>query len=301
MFLAPLAGLLLVTGPVTAREWRWLIGTGAASLFWLVMSGGIADQVANATAVVMTGAFVASSIAEGRPVFTRACWAVLIASVCVALWCAVWGIAWQDLELALTRQWWAVSRDLSIVAGPVVNQSTETRQFFERLADAGRPLAQLFPARLIVSGILGLVVAASWHQRITGRSLGPAAERLGDFRFTDHLVWVVILAVAVLLLPSFHLVQDLADQSPVGGMLLFTVEYWGPAAQNTLVVCGALYAARGAAVLSRFLRPVPAMILVVIATIFLLPFAFIGLAAVGLADTWANFRRWLDVASTLGR
>jgi hypothetical protein len=169
--------------------------------------------------------------------------------------------------------------------------------FLERMADAGRPIAQLFPARLIVSGMLGAVVAASWHQRITGRSLGRPVEQLGSFRFTDQLIWVVILAVTVQILPQVEALQNEAGRSNTAAVLLYTLEYWAPVASNVLVICGALYVARGAAVLSRVVRPRTALILAVIATLFVLPFALLGLAVLGVADTWIDFRRRLEMAA----
>lgn len=244
-------------------------------------------------AVLMTGAFIAISAVDRRPTFTRAAWAVLVATAAIVIWSQVWGLRWADFELALTRQWWAFCRNLALAAD-FAEVSPGGRAFIERMADAGRPIAQLFPARLIVSGILGLVVAAAWHQRISRRSLGPAVERLSTFRFTDQLIWLVIIGVAVLVIPQVRSIQDLADRSPVGEMLLFTISYWTPVATNLLAVCGALYVARGAAVVRRILRPGPAIALAVIATLFLLPFALAGLAALGVADTWIDFRQRIE-------
>lgn len=291
----PLAGLLALTRPENAREWLWLSVTAALSVLWVVGSGGIADQVVNAMVVLMTGAFIAISVADRRSTFTRAAWSVLVATGAIIVWSQVWGIRWTDVELALTRQWWAFCRNL-MLAADFAEVSPDGLEFIERMADAGRPIAQLFPARLIVSGILGLVVAAAWHQRITRRSLGRAVERLGSFRFTDHLIWLVILGVAVLVVPQIKAFQNLADRSPVGEMLLFTVSYWTPVATNLLVVCGALYVARGAAVVRRMIRPGPAIVLAVVATLFLLPFALAGLAALGVADTWIDFRHRIGMA-----
>lgn len=296
MFLLPLAGLLAVTRPASTREWLWLTATGALSLLWVVGSGGIADQAVNAMAVLMTGAFIALSTADGRSTFTRAAWSVLLAAAAIVLWSLIWGIRWTDVELALTRQWWAFCRTLSMAAD-FAEVSPSGRAFIDRMADAGRPIARLFPARLIVSGILGLVVAATWHQRITHRPLGRAVAQLSRFRFTDQLIWLVILGVAVLVTPQVGAFQDLADRSPVGAMLFYTVSYWTPVASNLLVVCGALYVARGAAVVRRMLRPGPAIALAVIATLFLLPFALAGLVALGVADTWIDFRRRIEAAA----
>jgi hypothetical protein len=208
----------------------------------------------------------------------------------VAIWCSIWGIEWGDLRIALTRDWWSVWRDLA--ANPRFGpRSLDAQDVLQRIADAGASIARLYPARLVLSGILGLVVAATWVENLNGRPLGRPAGRLGNFRFTDHLVWVVILAVLVLLLPSLEFVARLASRNPLVDLMLYTVEYWALAAQNVLVVCAAFYAVRGAAVLSRFLRPGAAVLLIPIAMIFLLPFALIGLVALGLADTWVDFRR----------
>jgi len=155
----------------------------------------------------------------------------------------------------------------------------------------------LFPARLVISGILGLVVAASWHQRITHRSLGRPVGELREFRFTDHLIWLVIAGVAILVMPEVRVFQDLANRSEGWDRMLYTLLYWGPVAVNLLLVCAALYAARGAAVIRRVLRPGPAIALAVIATMFLLPFALAGLAAVGVADTWIDFRQKMDAVT----
>lgn len=285
-----MAGLLAITRPASWREWLWLAVTVSLSLLWVAGSGGIADQVVNAMAVLMTGAFIAISAADRRPGFTRAAWSVLAATAAIVLWSLVWGIRWPDIELALTRQWWEFCRNLAIAAD-FAEVSAGGKAFIERMADAGRSVAQLFPARLVVSGILGLVVAASWHQKITHRPLGRPVGELREFRFTDHLIWLVIAGVAILVIPEVRIFQDLADRSDGWDRVLYTVTYWAPVAINLLLVCAALYAARGAAVIRRVLRPGPAIALAVIATMFLLPFALAGLAALGVADTWIDFRQ----------
>jgi hypothetical protein len=285
-----------MTRPRGWRETLWLGSTAFLSVLWIAGSGGIADQVVNAMAVLMTGAFIAISVTSRRSAFTRAAWSVLAAAAGIVIWSLVWGIRWPDIELALTRQWWAFCRNLS-VAAEFAEVSPGGRAFIEQMADAGRSIAQLFPARLIVSGILGLVVAASWHQRISHRSLGRPVRELREFRFTDHLIWLVIAGVAILVIPEVRIFQDLADRSERWDRLLYTVMYWAPVAVNLLLVCAALYAARGAAVIRRVLRPGPAIALAVIATLFLLPFALAALAAVGVADTWIDFRQRMDAAT----
>ncbi|HKP50542.1 MAG TPA: hypothetical protein VJU17_11035 [Gemmatimonadales bacterium] len=290
-----MAGFLAITRLATWRERLWLAVTASLSLLWVAGSGGIADQVVNAMAVLMTGAFIALSAADRRPGFTRAAWSVLVATGALVLWSLVWDIRWPDIELALTRQWWEFCRNLALAAD-FAEVSPGGRAFIERMADAGRSVAQLFPARLVVSGILGLVLAAWWHQKITNRPLGRPVGELREFRFTDQLIWLVIAGVAVLVIPEVRLFQDLAERSENWDRVLYTVQYWAPVALNLLLVCAALYAARGAAVIRRLLRPGPAIGLAVIATMFLLPFALAGLAALGVADTWVDFRKRIDLA-----
>jgi len=99
------------------------------------------------------------------------------------------------------------------------------------------------------------------------------------------------VAVLVLLLPSLGVVNLMAERYPLVDLALYTVRYWSTVAENVLVICAALYAVRGAAVLSGFFRPGVGALLTVIATIFLLPFALVGLVLLGLADTWIDFRR----------
>ena len=54
-----------------------------------------------------------------------------------------------------------------------------------------------------------------------------------------------------------------------------------------------LYALRGSAVLATALRYAPRLfvVMLVVGALFLLPFAVGGLALLGLADTWLDFRR----------
>ena len=201
LLLGPLAGLLLINGPATARAWRWALISVALTALWLGISRGIVDQVANAMAILMTSGFVALSASNRRGLFGRASVAVLLAAAGVVIWCSVWDIGWGDLRIALTREWWSVWRDLA--ANPRFGpRSLDAQDLLQRIADAGGSIARLYPARLMLTGILGLVVAANWVELVTGRPIGRPAEGLGKFRFTDHLVWLVIVAVLVLLLPS---------------------------------------------------------------------------------------------------
>jgi hypothetical protein len=131
--------------------------------------------------------------------------------------------------------------------------------------------AAIYPALLALSSLAGLGVAWWLWRRITVRDERPLAG-LRDFRFRDELVWVVIIAVALILLP-------LNEQATRAGT-------------NLVTFMGALYALRGFAVgVVLFGAPGPfAMVLGVIVMIFLFPMVLSASLVLGLSDTWLDLR-----------
>jgi hypothetical protein len=119
----------------------------------------------------------------------------------------------------------------------------------------------------------GLCLAALLAPRIAGQAAAPLPGRFDDFRFSDHLVWLVILGL-------------------LGVLFAGATQAAGPAASLLAFGVG-LYALRGSAVLATALRYAPRLfvVLLVVGGLFLLPFAVGGLALLGLADTWLDFRR----------
>jgi uncharacterized protein YybS (DUF2232 family) len=77
---------------------------------------------------------------------------------------------------------------------------------------------------------------------------------------------------------------------------------WRLLGANLLLVLGALYAARGLAVVATQSRGVagPVAAVLVLISLFLLPFVVGGLTLLGLADTWLDFRRRLTAPATGG-
>jgi hypothetical protein len=112
----------------------------------------------------------------------------------------------------------------------------------------------------------------AWWAR--GRLLGDRARGLSplkDFRFNDHLVWVLVL-----------------------GLLMLVLQLGGTArlGSNALVLIGALYALRGAAV---FLFVSGGMSLLgyvaFVLLLVLVPPVMLGTAAlIGIGDTWLDLR-----------
>jgi hypothetical protein len=64
-------------------------------------------------------------------------------------------------------------------------------------------------------------------------------------------------------------------------------------AGNLGVVVGGLYVARGMAITWRTIEPVPGLVLLIVGlgVLFILPVVLGGWFALGLADTWVDFRR----------
>jgi len=128
-------------------------------------------------------------------------------------------------------------------------------------------------AVLILVSLPGLALAWAWYHRVAVRPAGPAPEPFAHFRFSDQLIWVVVACLAAFVLPVPEPVQDLVG--------------------NVAMVAGGMYAARGAAVLWGGIASFPLLILAVIGVgvLLILPVALGGLFALGLADTWVDFRR----------
>jgi hypothetical protein len=132
----------------------------------------------------------------------------------------------------------------------------------------------LFPALLGFGSIGALGIAVSVRRWIMG-GIGRTFEQLRSFRFNDHLIWLWLLGLALMLAP----VGELADR--VGG--------------NAVLFMGALYVVRGFAVtltligeISVLAGVIAGIVAVVISPILML---LLGLMLIiGLSDTWLNMR-----------
>jgi hypothetical protein len=141
----------------------------------------------------------------------------------------------------------------------------------ETLRLLARVMPRLLPATLALESLLALALAWSLYHRLNRARVGPPLARLRDFRFSDELVWGVVVGLVLALVPTL---------APLRG-----------AGYNLLAFFGALYALRGLGVLSWFFAPgrAAAAVLIVLGSVFLpvsLPLA-LGL---GLGDTWLDLR-----------
>jgi Predicted membrane protein (DUF2232) len=132
---------------------------------------------------------------------------------------------------------------------------------------------QVFPAVLGIASVAALGVAWWAYVRLSvdnDQAVGP----LKNFRFNDHLVWVLI-----------------------GGVLLLVVRWDGSAlvGANAVVFMGALYTLRGAAVIL-FLSgglSIFGYFLLGLGLLFVPPLVLTGAMVVGIGDTWLDVRKKL--------
>lgn len=160
----------------------------------------------------------------------------------------------------------------------MLGENGPSEALMEAVVTTAEQQGQLFPALLGLSSIAALGAAWWLYVRLSwgnDRGVGP----LREFRFNDHLVWVFISGLAV--------------------VLLGLGESWARAGTNTLVFMGALYALRGAAVvafLSGGLSFASGLFLAV-AMMFVSPLVIGGALIIGLGDTWLDVRARAEKAA----
>ena len=172
---------------------------------------------------------------------------------------------------------WDATREASAALRFLVEIRPQLYAVFE---PAVRFVGATFPATLVLEGLAGLALAWQWHQVVAPRPLGEPLAPFREFRFADAWVWGVVAAIAVWITPLFAALQT--------------------AALNLLVVLGAFYLLRGAAIavaLAGALGISPAVLVgaLVVSAVLAVPLVFIlpGLATLGVTDTWLEFRRRL--------
>ncbi|MDH5278512.1 MAG: DUF2232 domain-containing protein [Actinomycetota bacterium] len=250
------------------------VPAGALAVWWLLQPGDLPDQVMRAAAVMTATAFALASRRDDLTFTHRALLAVALAAAGVAAGFLLFGWSWSRLH------WWVAFRTgaaLRLVLSPTVMGSDpgvvdlDRPDFDEVLNDLVQTSADLFPAALALQLFVSLVVAVVVARRLTGVPVGRPLGKLVDFRFSEHLGWLLAAAVVVLLVPA------------LGGAR--------PVAMNVLMVMAVLYGLRGIAVVVSGLRVAGAGPILygvaAVAVFFLLP----GTVLLGVLDAGLNLRR----------
>ena len=145
------------------------------------------------------------------------------------------------------------------------------------LANQG-PLLMLAPALLGLESLLALGLGWAAYHRLSRVRIGPPLGAVRDLRFNDQLVWGLVVGATLLLLP--------------------TLAEWRTLGANLLAFFGTLYALRGVGVLTWWipdrvaaLVPLALVVLVpLLGPVVVLAFALAVTFALGLGDTWRDFR-----------
>ena len=272
-FLLPLAGLLLLTRPATLREWAWIFVALLWAGLWFSRPAPVHVQVAKAASVMATGTLVALRLARPglRPGDANLV-AIGLAAAATLFWCVSLGLTWESVHAAALQEGYQGYRQM---LGRLGTDGPSRQLAVQTFRAAVSAMAVLFPGLATLIGLAGLRLAWGWHRRIARRPLEPGPGQFVAFRFNDHLVWGLALALALVLL------------GPEGPMRVV--------GQNLLLVFGALYVIRGAAVVTAMSAGLPRFVAAVfgVSAVLLFPFTATALMLLGLADTWIDVRRRL--------
>jgi hypothetical protein len=277
----PLALLTLLARPGGARELATIALAGGFSLWWLLQPGTIADQVARAAAVIGSAAFVAATRLSRSSLTHRALLAASAAAVVLAILFLAGPWTWADVRFWVAhRTGFAVRVVLAPVWAAAGGQAASTRaavmDLEQWLSSSVRIVADHYAAIVALQLVAGLALAWAIHRRVARAPLGEAAGRFRDFRFTEHLGWLGVTSLGALLIPQLAAAKL--------------------AAANLLVVTGALYALRGLAVATFGLTAAGGagagtVLLITLATLFILPAVVAGTIILGLLDAGLDLRK----------
>jgi hypothetical protein len=251
--IGPLAGVVLATVVVAigSRDGIWF-----AERAWAVLIGG--------------GFLAITLVVPAWSLSARALGAVTGAAAIAATILAVRTDAWAALDSAITVGVRA-SSDQALATLQTLSGEGPSPQVIEAMERLAETQAAVFPAMIGIASMAALGVAWWVRTRLVGegdQGLGP----LREFRFNDHLVWLLI-----------------------GGLMLLFVQ-WGDAfvrlGSNAIVFMAALYMLRGAAVflfLSGGLS-VLGYALMLVGLVVAAP-VFMSMAVlIGVGDTWLDLR-----------
>lgn len=282
---APVSPVLLVCLPLAVqllafrRDRPWLLGLAVALLaLAFVGVGGAAAQAPSqrplwlaerAWALLLSGSFVAAAVlGRGRQPLGRELWALAGALAAVAVVGALRPGLLAELD------WW-VRRELG-------RGALAAHEWMGGWADrTGISVYQvldwqrwMWPGLLALASLAALVLGRFLTARLAGEA---GLGRFRDLRFNEHLVWVVVAALLLLVVPAGELASRLAE--------------------NALFFMGGLYLLRGLAVIFWVGAATVATgwgtALSVVAGVLLYPVVLGAALILGLGDTWLDVRRCL--------
>ena len=274
----PLAGLVLVTRFPHLRAVVTTSLLTGISLWWLAQTGDPPDQVIRVAAVMGSAAFVVTFLSTSWSLIHRSLAAIGVAAVGTAALLTATRTSWPEIR------WWVESRAqfaaqlvLARLSGDQPGAGDDAlvvqlEAWFESVIPL---IADFFPATVAVQMLAGLALATALYRRFAPAA-GVTWGKFRDFRFSEHLGWIAVVALAILLLTKAATLKLMAA--------------------NVLVVAGILYALRGAAVawFGLTLTGGPGLLttgLIAFSVVFMLPVILIGTIFVGVVDAGLDLRR----------
>lgn len=220
--------------------------------------------------LLVGGSFVWTVGWRPRWSFTAQALAALgLATAAVTIFMAARPGAWLDLDASMAAR---ATRATAAASGLLGDRADDAvRAVMDTVAALQ---VAVFPAMLGLSTIsaLGLaVIVRGW----LGGEPGRAIEPLRNFNFNDHLVWIWLIGLALIV-------------APIG-------EIAARVGSNAVLFMGLLYVVRGAAVLLSLVGGISVIMGLVGGLVALLIYPLLALLllvalVVGLGDTWLNIR-----------
>lgn len=202
-----------------------------------------------------------------------------MAALAGALLVSVTHFSWDQLRWAAEHHFGRqVTRVMSLVfAGAGQGVDAEVLDGLRASAAATvRAISLLLPALVLLQSLAALAAAWALYGMFAGDDTTPPVPALRAFRFNDHLVWGIVLALLALVTPG------LGSLRVVGG--------------NLAAFFGGLYVARGMGVVVAIaalsgVTGAFAVVLGLVVTLFLAPLVLFTTLAIGVSDTWVDWRR----------
>jgi hypothetical protein len=268
----PAAALLVLAGGSRPGARIAAGALGTVGVWWLLGTGDLPDQTLRAATLLAAAAFTLLSARTTLSVTHRALIALAVAALGTAAAFVAFGWSWARLLWWVEFHTGAALRLVLVQMTASAGGSAMGRPDFEGMLNQMiRTSGQLFPAAIALQLLASLGLAALLARRLAGRAVGSPPGRLADFRFSEHLGWLLAAGLVFVLMPG------LAPTRALG--------------LNLLVIMGTLYAVRGLAVVVfgiRAIRGGPVLyVAAALALFFLLP----GVVLLGVVDAGLDLRR----------
>jgi hypothetical protein len=239
--------------------------------------------------VILAGALGIALVARpGRSFVPTALLVLAVAAGAAAVLVWLTPLSWPEVTWRVTRHFGLQARmllgQISQAAEAAGGDAPAFAATLERSVESGIRMASgVFPALLLLQSFAALALAWALYQRVARAPQGAPLARLREFRFDDNLIWGVVLALVGVLVPRIVGVGLLGGNLAVFFGGLYTV--------RGVAVVAALAAAAG---IEGLLAAAGAMLVV----LFLAPLAAVAALALGVTDTWVDWRRRLKQRAT---